>query len=373
MARFFALVGLATFVWWMTRATSIKVDSGKMHFVVTGGAGFIGSHATLQLLENGHSVTVIDNLSRGNMGALYAIEKALPHSSKRFKYRILDLGDKPALVNLFRKLEPVDFVIHFAAIAFVGESMREPIRYYSNVTTNTVNLLEAMQQANPPIKKLIYSSTCAVYGNPKILPITEDTPTIPVNPYGRSKLFAENAVRDLAVSDKEFQAVILRYFNVIGSDPSGRIGELPRPELKKDSRVSTACFDAAFGDIESLSILGTTFPTPDGTAIRDYVHVTDLVDAHVAVLSHAANPPPIFNVGTGRGVSVKEFVESCKTAVQKPLKVVQQKAPRPGDYAQVYANVSRINAIVGWRAKHTNLEESLRQAWTWRSQHHHQY
>ncbi len=161
------------------------------------------------------------------------------------------------------------------------------------------------------VRRLIYSSTCAVYGNPETLPITEETPTAPINPYGRSKLMAEQAVRDFAAANPGFKAAILRYFNVFGADPQGRLGELPRPELRSQGRISTACYDAALGLAPELTIMGTTFGTRDGTCVRDYVHVTDLVDAHVAVVPALANPPVLFNVGTGKGVSVREFVDAC--------------------------------------------------------------
>lgn len=228
-------------------------------------------------------------------------------------------------------------------------------------------LLEVMAQHG--VKRLIYSSTCAVYGNPEVLPITEETPTEPINPYGRSKLMAEQAVRDFAASSPGFQGAILRYFNVFGADPEGRLGELPRPELRSQGRISTACYDAALGLVPALTIMGTSFPTVDGTCVRDYVHVTDLVDAHVAVIDGLSNPPALFNVGTGKGVSVRQFVDACIKVTGADITVKVQKQARPGDYAEVYANVSKIKEVLNWTAKYTDLEESMRHAWSWRSKH----
>jgi UDP-arabinose 4-epimerase len=232
---------------------------------------------------------------------------------------------------------------------------------------NTVLLLEEMGRFG--VRKLIYSSTCATYGNPEVLPITEATPAEPINPYGRAKLMAEQAVRDYAASQPKFEAAVLRYFNVFGADPQGRLGELPRAELRSQGRISTACYDAALGLIPELTIMGTNFPTEDGTCVRDYVHVTDLVDAHVAVVPALANPPVLYNVGTGKGVSVREFVNACLKVTGAKIKVREQKAARPGDYAEVYADVSKIKSDLGWSANYTNLEASMRHAWTWRQKH----
>ena len=334
------------------------------HILVTGGAGFIGSHATMRLMDEGYAVTIIDNFSRGNPGAI----DALRHMAPRGKLRLVhgDLGVREDVQNAFAKYQ-VDAVIHFAAIAYVGESVADPLRYYHNITSNTVLLLETMKQFD--VNKLVYSSTCATYGNPEVLPITEDTPTVPINPYGKAKLYAEDAIRDFARANPGFDAAILRYFNVFGSDPDGRLGEFPRPELRHHGRISGACFDAALGLIPELVVMGTDFPTRDGTCVRDFIHVTDLVDAHLAVISHVANPPVLYNVGTGKGVSVKEFVEGCKRVTGARIAVREQKESRPGDYAEVYADVSKIKNELGWSAKFTDLEESMGHAWAWRSAH----
>jgi UDP-arabinose 4-epimerase len=355
-----------------TSKTVLKpTDSAKSHVLVTGGAGFIGSHGTLKLIEEGHVVTIVDNLSRGNEGALRALTKEISKLKKpKRSLRVIhgDLADVDVLNAAFETKPKVDKVIHFAAVAYVGESMADPNKYYKNVTSNTATLLQAMDRFK--VNELIYSSTCATYGNPDVLPITEKTPTVPINPYGKSKLFAEEAIRDYAFANPEFRAVILRYFNVFGSDPKGRLGEYPRPELRKHGRISGACFDAALGSIEHLLVMGTNHDTRDGTCVRDFIHVTDLIDAHILAMEKAtANPPSLYNVGTGRGVSVKEFVDACKKVTKVPIKVVEQKEARPGDYAEVYANVDKIEEELGWKARYVDLEESLGHAWKWRKKH----
>lgn len=260
----------------------------------------------------------------------------------------------------------VDAVFHFAGIAYVGESVEEPLRYYSNITTNTLNLLQVMSTSG--VSKFVYSSTCATYGNVEKLPITELSPTKPINPYGKSKLYAEEAIRDYAQANAVFKATILRYFNVFGSDPDGRVGELPRQELRHHDRISGACFDAALGNIDQLTIMGTKHPTRDGTSVRDFIHVVDLVDAHIVVMEKGKweNPPSLYNVGTGYGVSMQEFVNSCKEVTSQNINVFYREAPRPGDYAEVYANVDKIHRELGWSAKYTNLSESLSHAWSFR-------
>jgi UDP-arabinose 4-epimerase len=339
---------------------------GRGHALVTGGAGYIGSHCALKLLELGYAVTVIDNLSRGNSGAVRAVRRFAPEGMFRAVFG--DLGrveDIEAAIG--NANEEVDVVFHFAAIAYVGESMADPLKYYRNVTTNTVNLLDVM--AARGVTNLVYSSTCATYGNAKELPITEKTPTVPINPYGKSKLYAENAIRDYAKANPDFKATILRYFNVFGSDPEMRVGELPRAELRAHGRISGACFDAAMKNIDKLTVMGTKHPTRDGTTIRDFVHVVDLVDAHIAIAQKQklANPPSLYNVGTGKGVSMLEFVEACKKVTAKDIEIEYREEPRPGDYAEVYANVDKIRNELGWEAKYTNLEESLSHAWKFRS------
>lgn len=341
--------------------TPLQAADTKHHVLVTGGSGYIGSHATKRLLEDGHAVTVVDNLSRGNLGAIRILQRIAKPG--RFQFIEADLGDSHAVLQIFNSCR-VDLVMHFAAVAYVGESIAEPLRYYRNVTANTVNLLEAMRATS--VKQLVFSSTCATYGNPQKLPVTEDSATVPVNPYGSAKLMAETAIRDYAAADPSLRAVIFRYFNVYGSDTEGLLGEWPRPELRTHSRISGACLDAAMGDIDSLTITGTNHATRDGTCVRDFIHVADLVDAHLLGMSALANPPALYNVATGKGVTVREFVTACLKVTGADIRVTEQERPRPGDYAEMWADPSKIRQELGWQAKFTNVEEGLAHAWKWR-------
>jgi len=339
-------------------------ETGVTHVLVTGGAGYIGSHATLRLLRDNYRVTIVDNLSRGNMGAVRVLQRLFPEPG-RLQFIYTDLGDAKAVNKMFSE-NAFDAVMHFAAVAYVGESTQEPLRYYHNITSNTLTVLEAMAAHN--VKTLIYSSTCATYGEPDTMPITETTPQVPINPYGKAKKMSEDIILDF--SKKSNMAVmILRYFNVIGSDPEGLLGEAPRPELREHGRISGACFDAAAGIIPGLKVRGTDYPTADGTCIRDYIDVTDLVDAHVKALGKAEpSKVGIYNVATGQGRSVKEFVAACKAATGATIKV-EYLTRRPGDYAEVYSNPSKIRDELNWTAHRTDLRESLATAWKWQQTH----
>ncbi|XP_051125443.1 UDP-arabinose 4-epimerase 1-like isoform X1 [Andrographis paniculata] len=339
-------------------------EVGVTHVLVTGGAGYIGSHAALRLLQDYYRVTIVDNLSRGNLGAIKVLEQLFPEPG-RLQFIYADLGDAKAVHDIFSE-NAFDAVMHFAAVAYVGESTLDPLKYYHNITSNTLVVLEAM--AAHGVKTLIYSSTCATYGEPEKMPITEETPQLPINPYGKAKKMAEDIILDFH-KNSDMAVMILRYFNVIGSDPEGRLGEAPRPELREHGRISGACFDAARGIIPGLKVRGTDYKTPDGTCIRDYIDVTDLVDAHVKALEKAKpGHVGIYNVGTGRGRSVKEFVEACKKATGMVIKV-DFLPRRPGDYAEVYSNPSKIKNELNWTAQHTNLAMSLQVAWRWQKAH----
>ncbi|KAL2474140.1 UDP-arabinose 4-epimerase 1 [Forsythia ovata] len=339
-------------------------ETGVTHVLVTGGAGYIGSHAALRLLHDFYRVTIVDNLSRGNLGAIKVLQQLFPQPG-RLQFIHADLGDPKAVHKIFAE-NAFDAVMHFAAVAYVGESTLDPLKYYHNITSNTLVVLEAM--ATHGVKTLIYSSTCATYGEPEKTPITEQTPQLPINPYGKAKKMAEDIILDFH-KNSDMAVMILRYFNVIGSDPEGRLGEAPRPELREHGRISSACFDAARGIIPGLKVRGTDYKTSDGTCIRDYIDVTDLVGAHVKALEKVkTGHVGIYNVGTGRGRSVKEFVEACKKATGVPIKV-DFLPRRPGDYAEVFSDSTKIRNELNWSAKYTNLQESLQIAWRWQKAH----
>ncbi|KAH0696793.1 hypothetical protein KY290_014209 [Solanum tuberosum] len=337
---------------------------GVIHVLVTGGAGYIGSHATLRLLKENYRVTIVDNLSRGNIGAVRILQELFPEPG-RLQFIYADLGDAKVVHQIFSQ-NAFDAVMHFAAVAYVGESTLDPLKYYHNITSNTLTVLEAMSAHGVPT--LIYSSTCATYGEPEKMPITEETPQLPINPYGKAKKMAEDIILDFH-KNSNMAVMILRYFNVIGSDPEGRLGEAPRPELREHGRISGACYDAARGILPDLKVRGTDYKTTDGTCIRDYIDVTDLVDAHVKALEKSRpGKVGIYNVGTGRGRSVKEFVEACKAATGVPIKV-DFLPRRPGDYAEVFSDPTKIKLELNWTAKHTDLQESLQVAWRWQKSH----
>nr|CAD1834594.1 unnamed protein product [Ananas comosus var. bracteatus] len=292
-------------------------DPGVTHVLVTGGAGYIGSHAALRLLKDSYRVTIVDNLSRGNMGAVKVLQELFPEPG-RLQFIYADLGDAKAVNKIFAE-NAFDAVMHFAAVAYVGESTMEPLRYYHNITANTLTVLEAMAAH----EDADYGS----YSSVSYQPVWESQE----NGGGHYIRFLKEI--DMAV-------MILRYFNVIGSDPEGRLGEAPRPELREHGRISGACFDAALGVIPGLKVKGTDYPTADGTCIRDYIDVTDLVDAHVKALDKAEpKKVGIYNVGTGK-VFLYEFVEACKQATGAKIKV-EYLSRRPGDYAEVFSNPRR--------------------------------
>nr|XP_034893851.1 probable UDP-arabinose 4-epimerase 3 isoform X1 [Populus alba] len=318
----------------------------------------------------------LDNVSRGNLGAVKVLRDLLPEPG-RLLFIYADLGDAKAVNKIFAE-NALDAVMHFAAVAYAGESTMEPLRYYHNITSNTLVVLEAM--AAHKVKTLIYSSTCATYGEPVKMPITEQTPQLPINPYGKAKKMAEDIIIDfskttdmavmiLSQHSDQNNAHVYRYFNVIGSDPEGRLGEAPQPELRVHGRISGACFDAARGIIPGLKVKGIDYKTADGTCVRDYIDVTDLVDAHVKALAHAKpRKVGIYNVGTGKGRSVKEFVEACKKATGVDIKV-EYLNRRPGDYAEVFSDPSKIKQELNWKAQYTDLKKSLQIAWKWQKSH----
>ncbi|MEY3142518.1 MAG: UDP-glucose 4-epimerase [Planctomycetota bacterium] len=335
-----------------------------MKILVTGGCGYIGSHAALRLLEDGHSVTVIDNLFRGHRAAADLLAN---EGGARFRFVEADIRDTDALVRTMRE-QGTEIVIHFAALTYVGESVEKPAEYFSNNLEGGLSILRAMRSAG--VDRMVFSSTAATYGEPPqdAMPITESTPQRPVNPYGDAKLQFEMALRDeCASSDRSrpLAAIALRYFNVAGADPNGRLGEDHRPE----THLVPICLEVALGKRPHLTIFGEDYPTPDGTCIRDYVHVVDLVDAHVAAL--AALEPAKFkcwNIGIGRGYSVREVLESCRrvTGHAIPARLGERRA---GDPPALYADPGSIRRDLGWKARFTDLDEIVATAWRWYQAH----
>jgi len=315
--------------------------------LVTGGAGYIGSHTVRQLGEAGYEIVVYDNLSTGS-------PKAVLNGS----LFVGDLNDKLALELAFAQ-HKFDAVLHFAASISVPDSVANPLDYYANNTRNTLNLLLCCQKFG--VKKLVFSSTAAVYGEPQENPVSESCPTNPINPYGCSKLMSERMIRDYGLSS-DFKFVILRYFNVAGADLKGRIGQ---SSAKAAHLMKMAC-DAALGNRPSVGIFGTDFDTPDGTGIRDYIHVEDLAAAHIDALRYleGGGESDIFNCGYGQGYSVKEVLSKLKEVSGIDFPVV--KSPRrPGDPACVIACGDRIREVLGWQPQYNNLETILKTTYAW--------
>lgn len=337
--------------------------------LVTGGAGYIGSHAALRLLEDGYSVVIFDDLSRGNIGAVEALWGALPASERhRLRFEKVDLLDRAAVRAAVSRCR-FQKVMHFAALAYVGESVQIPLDYWRVNIGCTVNVLEAATEAGAD--RFVFSSSCATFGEvrPPAFAIDEDAEQRPINPYGASKLACERVLRDhfAAVnrSGGRLGVAILRYFNVAGSDPQCRIGEHHEPETHLIPIV-LRCLAGLRQDSENtLTILGGDYPTPDGTCIRDYIHVHDIVGAHVRVLGALQDGQVrAYNLGIGQGFSVKQVVEAAERVTGMKLRT--KFAPRrPGDPAVLYANPAKIMRELGWQPNYPKLEDMIAHAWTW--------
>lgn len=315
--------------------------------LVTGGAGYIGSHIVRSLGEKGFDVVVYDNLSYGHRWAVL--------SGKLVEG---DLGDRELLDDVFR-MERFDAVIHMAAFIVVDESVREPLRYYRNNVVNTLNLLDACLRNR--VTACVFSSTAAVYGIPASIPVTEETPLQPINPYGASKATVERIMQDLAASSP-FRYISLRYFNVAGADPLARIGQTRRDA----THLITVALRTALGRRQCLDIFGSDYPTPDGTCIRDYIHVDDLAEAHIRALEYLRDGgmSGIYNCGYGVGYSVREVVSRIKrvTGVDFPVRYVER---RPGDPPALVADTAKIKAELGWRPRWNDLDYIIKTAWEW--------
>ena len=315
-----------------------------MKILVTGGAGYIGSHTCVELLENGYEVVIVDNLCNSKIGAIDNIRKI---TDKDVTFYEGDVCDKELLTKIFKENE-IDAVIHFAGLKAVGESVKIPLKYYRNNIDSTLNLCEVMEEFN--CYKLIFSSSATVYGNPEKLPITEDMKVGgTTNPYGSSKLFIEGILKDLYISNPKWSITLLRYFNPVGAHESGLLGEDPNgiPNNLMPYIVKVAC-----GELEYLSIFGDDYVTSDGTGVRDYIHVVDLALGHVSALEHMNNEVAIYNLGTGNGYSVMDMVNTFKSVnqVDVPYKITER---RDGDIAECYADCSKAYRELGWKAERT--------------------
>ncbi|WP_457678782.1 UDP-glucose 4-epimerase GalE [Thermovibrio sp.] len=318
-----------------------------MKVLITGGAGYIGSHISLLLAEKGHEVLVVDDLSNGHREAVL-----------KGKFVKANVGDKEKVREILDSFKP-DAVMHFAAFIEVGESVKNPLSFYGNNFSNTLNLLEALIEKG--VKNFIFSSTAAVYGNPVKVPIPEEHPKEPINPYGKSKLFVEKALEDFNRA-YGLNYISLRYFNAAGADPKGRIGESHNPE----THLIPLILKTAKGERESIKIFGTDYPTPDGTCIRDFIHVNDLAQAHLDALVYLleTGKSGAFNCGYGRGFSVKEVIERCKRITGVDFKV--EKAPRrEGDPAVLVADPTKLKGAVNWEPKYDDLDFIIKTAWNW--------
>lgn len=335
----------------------------KKTILVTGGTGFIGSHTTVELQAAGYDVVIVDNLSNSNADVVDGIEQI---SGTRPAFYEVDCCDLPALEGVFKKHPDICGIIHFAASKAVGESVEQPLKYYENNLVSLINLLKLMPVYG--VKGIIFSSSCTVYGqpDPENLPVTEEAPIKTAeSPYGNTKQINEEIVQDYVKSGAPISAILLRYFNPIGSHPSGIIGELPNGV---PANLIPYITQTAIGIREQLSVFGDDYDTPDGSCIRDFIYVLDLAKAHVAAMARIVEgkntePVEIYNVGTGNGVSVFELLntfEKC-TGVKVNYKVAPRRA---GDIEKVWGNVDKANNVLGWKAVHT-LEEALSSAWNW--------
>ncbi len=329
----------------------------KQSILVTGGAGYIGSHTTLALLEAGHEVIVLDNLANSSLESLRRVESIC---AKAPTFIEGDIRDRALLDSIFSRYS-IAAVLHFAGLKAVGESVQQPLAYYENNVSGSVVLFQAMAAAG--VFNLVFSSSATVYGEPKQMPISEKCPTgIPTNPYGRSKLMVEQILRDLSISEPRWSIALLRYFNPVGAHRSGLIGEdpngIPNNLLPYISQV-------AVGKLQQLSVYGDDYPTIDGTGVRDYIHVVDLADGHLKALDAIAKSQGvhIWNLGTGQGYSVLQMIAAFEQAakVVVPYKIVDR---RSGDIAECWADPSKAATELGWKALHT-LDDMMRDTWRW--------
>ena len=323
-----------------------------MNVLVVGGAGYIGSHCVRQLIAAGHRPVVVDNLVYGHRGA---VPSSIP-------FHEINLGDESSIERVLRA-EKIEVVMHFAAYCYVGESVTDPLKYYFNNVEATLHLLHAMLAAK--VQKFVFSSTCATFGIPPTLPIHEDMPQVPINPYGQTKLDVENVLKAVAAAHG-LSFAVFRYFNAAGASEDGTIGEDHHPE----THLIPVAIDVAIGKRPHLELFGTDYPTPDGTCLRDYVHVDDLSRAHIAAFDKLGKPGTqlFYNLGTGTPTSNREVVRAVEKIVGKPVKVIESPR-RPGDPPALYADSRKAQGELGWKIKYSEIESIVATAWKWHSSH----
>jgi UDP-glucose 4-epimerase len=324
-----------------------------MNVLVAGGAGYIGSHTVKRLAAAGHHPVIYDNCSRGHREVIEIL---------KVPAIVADLNVSEQLAQALRDHQ-IDCVMHFAAYAYVGESVQKPLMYYQNNVATTISVLQSMRDAG--VKRFVFSSTCAVYGDPERVPITENQRKAPVSPYGRSKLMVEQILADELIADGDFSFAALRYFNASGCAADGSLGEDHDPE----THLIPVTLQVAMGQRPQLQLFGTDYPTPDGTNVRDYIHVEDLADAHILAMGKLTGGEAIhLNLGTGRGFSNREIIRAVEKVTGKKVKV-QESPRRAGDAVALYADPSRARQVLGWEAKYKDPEAIIETAWRWFSAH----
>ena len=330
-----------------------------MNILVTGGAGYIGSHTCVELLENDYNVVVVDNLSNSNIESLKRVEEI---TEKELTFYEADITNEEALEKIFKR-EKIEAVIHFAGLKAVGESVKKPHWYYQNNINGTLVLLSLMKKYD--VKNMVFSSSATVYGDPASVPIMEKFPLSAINPYGWTKLIIEQILRDISVSEKGAHYILLRYFNPVGAHRSGRIGEDPNGI---PNNLMPYISQVAVGKLKKISVFGKDYPTADGTGVRDYIHVVDLAKGHVKALEYLPKKKgsSVFNLGTGRGYSVLEMIAAFEKVCGQPLPY-DISPRRSGDIAECYADVTLAREKLNWKAK-KNLEDMCKDSWRWQSE-----
>ena len=326
-----------------------------MKVLVTGGAGFIGSHTVVELLDAGYEVVVVDNLSNASEESLRRVKEI---TGKSFDFYVADVRDRAKLEEIF-SAHNVDWVIHFAGLKAVGESVQKPVLYYDNNLISTLVLLETMEKFG--VRNFVFSSSATVYGEPERLPLDEDCRLMTTNPYGTTKLMQEQMLKDLYRADNRWNIALLRYFNPVGAHPSGRIGEDPKGI---PNNLMPYVAQVASGKLQKIGVFGNDYPTPDGTGVRDYIHVVDLARGHVAAIAKLREPGVhIYNLGTGNGYSVLDMIHAFEKACGKKLPY-EIKPRRAGDVPACYASSKKAEEELGWKAQY-DLEDMCRDQWNW--------